>query len=212
MRTSHGVLFVAVTVGAAAPLAACGGGRAPRHTVASAPTATCYDGGVGDYEPPTNATLPPFAGPMVIVQPTKMEDQLRAVGLDPKHLPPFEQLTRRQLGRVMRTFSASLGIKCVGCHDPDEFHRSSPRKRAAVHMWNDFVRALETDEGAPVYCDSCHQGSVQALDRRSKDVVAQYMDDVFVGKLRRVDGKDHDCGTCHGDPPDFRFLAGWRKP
>jgi hypothetical protein len=24
-----------------------------------------------------------------------------------------------------------------------------------------------------------------------------------VGKLKRRDGKDHECGTCHGDPPEF---------
>jgi hypothetical protein len=149
---------------------------------------------------------------MVVVQPTRMEQELRAVGLDPNALPPFERLTRRQLGRVMRTFSASLGIKCVGCHDPDAFAKPSPRKRVAAHMWNDLVRAVAMEDGKPVYCDSCHQGSLQALDRRDKKVLVQYMDDVFVGRLKRSDGKEHDCGTCHGDPPEFKLLKGWREP
>jgi hypothetical protein len=34
---------------------------------------------------------------------------------------------------------------------------------------------------------------------------------VFVDKLRRIDGQEHDCGTCHGDPPEFAFIATWKE-
>jgi hypothetical protein len=188
--------------------AACG---APQEPVRSAVQEPCYDGGVVLPEPPDNAKLPAYTGPMPVLEATHMESDLRAVGLDPANLPPFEQLDRRQLGKVMRTFTRSLGIACVGCHDVNDFSRTSARKRAAKSMWNEFVRKLAMADGKPVYCDSCHQGGVQVLDRRDKAVVASYMDDVFVGMLRRSDGKEHDCGTCHGDPPEFSFLADWKK-
>jgi hypothetical protein len=177
--------------------------RAPR------PQPTC-EAPAPEREPETNAKLAPYAGPMVVVQPTKMEAEIRAAGLDPRNLPSFETIDNRTKRRLMKTFATSLGLRCVGCHDPNDFSKPSPRKRAVVRMWNDFVRVLATEDGSPIYCDSCHQGSVLTLDRRDKALVSSFMDDVFVGKLKRRDGADHDCGTCHGDPPDFAFLEVWR--
>lgn len=202
--------IVVLTVLAGALAGGCGPDKS--RTVVAAPrsSATCEQSPAPVEEPDAGTVLPPFEGPMVVVQPSAMLDRLRAVGLDPKSLPPFEKLERRQLGAVMKTFEVSLGLKCIGCHDLEDFKKPSPRKRAAKRMWDDFVRVLAMEDGSAVYCDSCHQGSVQVLDRRDKGLVSSFMDDVFVGKLKRIDGKEHDCGTCHGDPPDFRFLAGWR--
>lgn len=205
------VLVAAIAAGAVA--GGCSSGTGGNTTAAVAPrsSATCEASPVPVEEPDENAKMPVFEGPMVVVQPSTMLDRLRVAGLDPKNLPPFEKLERRQLGVVMKTFAASLGLKCIGCHDLDDFKKPSARKEAAKRMWNDFVRVLVLDDGAPVYCDSCHQGSVQVLDRRDKALVSSFMDDIFVGKLKRADGKDHDCGTCHGDPPEFKFLSTWRK-
>lgn len=204
-----------LAVTAAACAAGCssgasnGGARA--GAVGPRTTATCEPSPPPVEEPPPTAKLAPFEGPMVLVQPSTMLERLRAAGLDPKDLPPFDRLEKRQLGVVMKTFADSLGLKCIGCHDLDDFKKQSPRKHVARRMWDDFVRVLAMEDGSPVYCDSCHQGSVQVIDRRDKGLVSSFMDDVFVGTLKRRDGKDHDCGTCHGDPPEFRFLAEWRK-
>jgi hypothetical protein len=205
-RTFAAFAFSALLAGS---VAACGGSKGHAKG-AEAPAATCYDGGLVAEEPADAAALPPYEGPMPIVEPSHMAEELAAAGLDIKHLPPIDSLDRKQIGRVMKTFSKSLGIACIGCHDLDDFAKMSPRKRVAKRMWNDFVRNLAMEDGQPVYCDSCHQGSVQGLDRRDKKLLASYMDDVFVGKLKRADGKDHDCGTCHGDPPEFKLLKGWR--
>ena len=213
-RTNHRLLpsfvFGVLVLGVGILGVACGGG--PKSAAKSTPraTATCYDGGL-EAPSPEETKVGPFEGPMVVVEATKLEDELRAAGLDPKSLPPLEKIDRKQIGKVMKTFSTSLGIACVGCHDADDFKKPTPRKRVAKRMWNDFVRVLATDDGKPVYCDSCHQGRLLALDRRNKKVVADYMDDIFLGKLKRADGKEHDCGTCHGDPPEFHFLDEWKK-
>lgn len=201
-------MVCAVVVGGFA--GGCSSGQSQPLVAAPRSSATCEGSPPPVEEPDAAAKLPPFEGPMVLVQPSAMIERLRATGLDPKNLPAFEKLERRQLGVVMKTFADSLGLKCIGCHDLDNFKKPSPRKYAAKKMWDDFVRVLAMEDGSPVYCNSCHQGSVQVLDRRDKGVVSSFMDDVFVGKLKRIDGKDHDCGTCHGDPPDFRFLAAWR--
>jgi hypothetical protein len=78
-------------------------------------------------------------------------------------------------------------------------------------MYNEIVRVLQTHDGQPIYCDSCHDGALFHLDRRDKVKLATYMCNAMVDGLRRIDGRDHDCTTCHGDPPDFGILAMWKQ-
>ena len=200
------LLFATVV---AALVAGCRGASTSAKSPAPKPTATC-EGPPPEPEPEVNEKLAPYTGPMVIVQPSAMLGDLERAGLDPKNLPRWEAIDKKTKQRIMKTFASSLGLKCIGCHDLDDFAKSSPRKRATARMWNDFVRVLTLEDGSPAYCDSCHQGSVQVLDRRNKALVSSFMDDVLVGKMKRRDGKDHECGTCHGDPPEFAFLKEWR--
>jgi len=152
-------------------------------------------------------------GPMSGVHATRMGEALAEVGLDVRDLPPLETLSSKQRMRVMKTFTESLGVPCVGCHAEEGFTADTKRKRVAKRMYNELVRVLAIDdkERSPVFCDSCHDGTMFILDRREKRKVATYMAEVLVGKLRRVDGRDHDCGTCHEDGPDFRFVTTWKS-
>jgi hypothetical protein len=164
---------------------------------------------------PASATVPPGLsrepGPMKPIVPSAMVARLEALGLDPAKLPPLERLPKGAVLGVMKTFNEALGVPCTGCHDENNMAADTRRKRVARRMWNEFSRVLATESGAPVYCDSCHQARMFPLDRRDKEKISQYMDDVFVGKLKRRDGKDHECGTCHGDPPEFKFIAQWKE-
>lgn len=146
--------------------------------------------------------------------PTAMVAELKAIGLDPANLPPIESLDKSQKLAVMKTFSTALGIACVDCHASDErFTADTRRKRVAKRMWNEITRLVAFDNGDAVYCDSCHQGALFVLDRSDKNKISDYMSDHLVGKMKRTDARDHDCGTCHGDPPDFQFIAAWKaKP
>jgi hypothetical protein len=148
---------------------------------------------------------------MLDVRPSRMAEALTAAGLDPKSLPPIETLSPKQKLRVMKTFTEALGIGCADCHAGQDFAADTRRKRVAKRMYNEIVRVTALETGEPVYCDSCHQGALFTLDRRDKSKVTDFMSDVFVGKMKRVDGRDHDCGTCHGDPPDFKFLTTWKQ-
>jgi hypothetical protein len=148
-------------------------------------------------------------GAMPLVRATKLGDVLGAAGLDPKNLPPLETLDKSQRLRVMKTFNEALGVSCFDCHAED-FAADTRRKRVAKRMWNELVRVVAIDDGGTVYCDSCHQGAMFTLDRRDKLKVVDYMSDVLVGKMKRTDGRDHDCATCHGDPPDFKMLVAWK--
>ena len=141
-----------------------------------------------------------------------MVEDLRALGLDAKSLPPIEKLEPRTLRGVMKLMAKSLGVKCNDCHQEGDFAAPTRRKKIATHMWDEFAAklALTASGGAdpPLFCDSCHQGRVQLLDRRDKKALSKWMDDNFVTKLDRHDGKSVECETCHVDM-DMHFLAKW---
>jgi hypothetical protein len=147
---------------------------------------------------------------MADVHATRMGARLAAAALDPKDLPPLETLNAGQRMKVMKLFTESLGTPCIGCHAEESFTADTKRKRIAKRMYNELVRVLAMSDGSPLFCDSCHDGKMFVLDRGDRYAVATYMENVLVGKLKRADDRDHDCGTCHGEPPDFAFLNAWR--
>lgn len=140
-----------------------------------------------------------------------MAADLQALGLDPKNLPELQKLEPEKLRKVMKLFSKSLGVRCNDCHKDDDFKAATPMKQVAIHMWNDWVRRLTFEDGSPLFCDSCHQGKKEMLDRSDKKALSGWMEANFVTKLRRTDKKEHSCETCHGDPFEGRFLAAWKK-
>jgi len=139
-----------------------------------------------------------------------MAESLHDLGLDPKRLPRLEKLEPRALRAVMKLFAKSLGIKCPDCHRAGDFAAPTRRKTIATHMWDDFVAKLSMADGAPVFCDSCHQGRVQQLDRHDLKALTQWMDENFVAKLGRLDAKPTDCETCHVDM-EMKLLAKWES-
>jgi len=137
---------------------------------------------------------------------TQMTAELAAMGLDPKKLPPIEKLEPEKLRKVMKTFTKALGVQCNTCHNPDDFKAPTPKKNITKHMWNEFSRNLTLADGSPLFCDSCHQGSMHVLDKRDKKELAKWMQTELVDKLKRVDKKEHGCETCHGDPFEGGFV------
>lgn len=169
--------------------------------------------GVELAAPAVSAYMGPARGHGIMggVHPTKMADALRAAGLDVAHLPPLETLAPGPKQKVMRTFSQALGIPCLSCHAENDFTADTRRKRVTRRMWNEITRVVAMRDGSPVYCDSCHEHALFHLDRTSPKTVAQYMSNEMVGQLRRIDGRTHDCTTCHGEPPDFHLLDTWKE-
>ena len=185
----HALLIAGVLAAAAA------GCTMPRSGVALAPRS-----GRTPATPPRMAAL----------KASTMGADLRAAGLDPANLPVFEALSPRQLRRVMSTFTRSLGYACTDCHEQQDYRAPTRAKRIAARMWNDMVRPNAFAGSDVVYCDSCHQGQGQFLDRSDKKAIAAYMTDNYTEKLRRGPAKkDVECETCHGDPIDGTFLAKW---
>ena len=199
----------------------CGGaaGGAPPGQLAPAPSPSAAPLGpaasaepaaplpAGSASASTSVGLPPVAVDMKAPTPSAMVDDLRALGLDAKNLPPIEKLEPRTLRGVMKLMAKSLGVRCGDCHQEGDFAAPTRRKKIAAHMWDEFAAKLTAD-GAPLFCDSCHQGRTTLLDRRDKKALAKWMDDNFVARLQRRDGKSEECESCHVDM-EMHFLAQW---
>ncbi len=208
----HALLGFSLVASLAA--AACGGDLPP--PVVPTPPGAPSGAPSGSTAMPAPSTAPSApAGAPVVMKPivaTTMTAELVAIGLDPKKLPPLEKLEPEKLRKVMKTFTKALGVQCSGCHNAEDFKAPTPHKKIAARMWNDFARGLTMADGSPVYCDSCHQGRMETLDRKDKKVLSAWMQTEFVDKLKRTDKKDHGCETCHGDPFEGQFLSKvWAK-
>ena len=230
MRLTFGAsALLSAWVGIAA-LAACGGAQQPGPNSSnealkgtplpsepsSAGTAPTTSGSAGAAAPTTSAAVPTpttsaFVGPMKPVAASTLVADLQALGLDPKNLPPLSKLEPDKLRKVMRTFTKALGARCADCHIESDFAASTPMKKIAAGHWDEFVRKLSTDAGAPVYCDSCHQARLKILDRTDKKALGAWMDSNFVDHFKRRDGKENGCETCHGDPFEGRMNARFLK-
>ncbi len=196
-------------------LFACGGATttqpAPEGPPAPGSAPSVADAGAADAS--SHAPAPPASAgalsPMPTVAATTMAADLTALGLDVRALPALDKLPPDKLRKVMKTFARSLNTTCTGCHDENDFRAPTRNKKIASGMWNHFVRELAQASDTPLYCDSCHAGKKTFLDRHDKKALSQWMDQNFVAKLKRRDGKDHSCETCHGDPFEGRFLETW---
>ncbi|MDB4942595.1 MAG: hypothetical protein JWP97_2129 [Labilithrix sp.] len=141
--------------------------------------------------------------------PSAFTEDLKKLGIDPLRPPPLAKLSPDVIRKLMPTFAKSLGVKCEGCHDVNDFKAPTPAKNVAAGMWQHFVVELSLASGEPLYCDSCHGGKKEFLDAHDKKALGQWMDANYVAKLKRSDKKDHGCETCHGDPFKPEFLKDW---
>ncbi|MGQ0507455.1 MAG: multiheme c-type cytochrome [Myxococcaceae bacterium] len=142
------------------------------------------------------------------VSPTTLTAKLAAAGVDLNNPPDLTALTPGQRQIVMTTFTAALGVDCSYCHLPN-FADPTPMKNISRHMWREFVVDLKLTGAGALYCDSCHHGSAQVLDRTNAQATSAFMATEFLGKLARRDATAHSCSTCHGNPFDPSFLAAW---
>lgn len=217
MRLPSLVLVLAL---GAATAAACGssptpGPAGPDPGLAEAPTATPS----AEAPPPGSATPAasgsgpvspsPAPGPdgNVPVHASAMLDKLAALGLDPKNLPAFDELSFDQKKKVMPLFKQSLGYEhCTGCHVEGDFKKVTTKMQIAEQMWDHFVVDLRRQGGEPLFCDSCHGGKEEPYDDSDMATVRKFMAAEYVDKLERKDGKPHDCKTCHGDKLELEII------
>jgi hypothetical protein len=99
----------------------------------------------------------------------------------------------------MDLMAESLGVECSACHEGKKYKLDTPQKAIARFMWDRMTAPHSLKEG-PLFCDSCHQGSRENLDRNHSSGVKAYMKTEYSGRLlRHSDGEGAKCATCHGE-------------
>lgn len=216
-KRSFAVLGTAVL--SAALLAACSGSSSSSSPGSSEPGSN--DPPASDDPPGTSDDAPPAdMKPLAAAVDPSIASALTAAGLDVNALPPtLDALAKDEtkLKAVMRTFTRALGVECSGCHAAGsggklDFEAPTPEKKITAKMWSELVVKLATKDGGAVYCDTCHQGKKDFVDRKASDAaIGKWMRENFVAKLSRKEGGDVTCATCHGEPFRGPFLDDWGK-
>lgn len=125
---------------------------------------------------------------------------------------------------LMHSFRDSLGVECTYCHATKssgngnqaadkpqvDFDVKTEKMAIAERMWNEWVQNFKlADDGSQVFCDTCHQGKAEFLDRSDETQLRAFMKTQFADKLVGADGSPVHCSTCHGQPFNDSFLDDW---
>jgi hypothetical protein len=229
MRSTPLSLLLSVSLAGAAILAACGGEATPPPQTPPAPTAAPTGASTGDKpadkpgdkpadKPEDKPTDKPASGPaahggdkMKSIMASAMAEDLKQAGFDITKLQPMAKMKSADKSKVMKAISKSTGMECKSCHVDGNFKADTPNKLIARHMWDEYVVGMKMADGGNVFCDSCHQGHDDILERKNKDSVSKYMDENYVKKLASKDGKEMGCPTCHtGDFEMKIFEKVWK--
>jgi hypothetical protein len=168
----------------------------------------------GQPKPDAGPTIPD-AGMVTVVNKTPpirgslLVQALTNGGLNPSTLPTtFAAADQQAHVTLMHGFADSIG-NCDSCHSSAGYAVVTPQKKIARHMFEDITTKLRLKSGGVLWCDSCHQGKRNFLDRSNLDSLKVWMQDNFVDKLERKDGQKLECATCHGEPFDGDFVGKW---
>jgi len=82
----------------------------------------------------------------------------------PRNLKVLKATTGQEVGQIMRTFTAGLGVQCNYCHVQDRASDENPKKDVARKMIT-MVEKINTDNFTDgkmhVTCYTCHRGEAE---------------------------------------------------
>jgi hypothetical protein len=190
--------------GTAQPAASGAPGPSPAASVAPgpSPSATAAAGVAPPVGTGSNSPL----------QASALVADAKKLGID--FTKPMSQLPFAQKKQVMPLLKKALGFtECTGCHVEGDFKRETRNIKIARKMWDKFVVALRDEKGEPIFCDSCHAGKQQHLDRADKAATKNFMHTDYELKMTRADKSKHACASCHGTDVEIRiFEKMWSIP
>lgn len=94
----------------------------------------------------------------------KQEEQKKRPAPVPTNLKVLKVTSGAEVGQIMRTFTAGLGVQCIYCHVQGNFASDeNPKKETARHMISlmSKVNAEFADGKMHVSCYTCHRGEAQ---------------------------------------------------
>ncbi len=141
-----------------------------------------------------------------------MTAELKALGIDLAKVPALKDIPLANKKKLMPLFQKALGMEsCDGCHADGDFKAETTNIKMSRMMWQHYVQGLNLDkkadpEGKGLFCDSCHHGNSHMLPRKDHAAVESLMSKDYMGKLSRVDGKEHDCASCHTESMQYDIF------
>jgi hypothetical protein len=82
----------------------------------------------------------------------------------PTNLKVLKVSTGAEVGQIMRTFTAGLGVQCVFCHEQGNFASdANPKKDIARHMitMTQQINGNFSEGKLRVSCYTCHRGEAE---------------------------------------------------
>lgn len=86
----------------------------------------------------------------------------------PDTLQLLKGMSREDIIKTMRGFTAALGVECNFCH-VRPFDAETPRKSVARLMMRDYTMGMKHKDGSAVSCNDCHKGQPNPLRTRPFD-------------------------------------------
>lgn len=83
---------------------------------------------------------------------------------NPSNLKVLKATTGAEVGQIMRTFTAGLGVQCIYCHVQGNFASDeNPKKEVARHMitMTREINGKFPDGKMRVSCYTCHRGEAE---------------------------------------------------
>ena len=83
---------------------------------------------------------------------------------NPTNLKVLKVTTGTEVGQIMRTFTAGLGVQCVYCHVQGNFASDENPKKATARQMIEMMQRINTGFGdgkMHVSCYTCHRGEAE---------------------------------------------------
>ena len=100
----------------------------------------------------------------LVAQDKAPEKQTKRPPANPTNLKVLKVTTGAEVGQIMRTFTAGLGVQCVYCHVQGNFASDdNPKKEVARHMITMTQQVNGNFPGGKmlVTCFTCHRGEAE---------------------------------------------------
>jgi len=94
----------------------------------------------------------------------KAQDKAKRPPANPTNLKVLKVTSGAEVGPIMRTFTAGLGVQCVYCHVQGNFASDeNPKKEVARHMiaMTQKINAEFPGGKMVVSCYTCHRGEAE---------------------------------------------------
>ena len=102
--------------------------------------------------------------PLVAQDAPKQEAPKKAAPAPPTNLKVLKVTSGQQVGQIMRTFTAGLGVQCIYCHVQGNFASDENPKKATARQMITMMQKINEGFGdgkMHVSCYTCHRGEAE---------------------------------------------------